>query len=275
MNLATALGKRQLVDSIWKSANIEGLGTTFPNTEAILNNLPVSTNREEVLFIVNMKRAWNFLFDNIDYPVDLSFLRELNKISMYELTYEEGQIRKFPVNIGGTSWIPEIPSEGIIIEKIKEINNLTDKLDASLEMFSYLARTQMFTDGNKRLAQLVTNKMLMENDIGILAVPVEEVKNFTMLLIDFYETNDNTYLKSFFLNKTLTLNPEYSISKELLSIKNKDYTELIDNFENRQQFHKQKLIKESIPLIDTDIRMKNIRKSMKENNNIQEIKRDH
>ena len=29
-NMSIAMGKRQLVDSIWKSAGIEGLGTTFP-----------------------------------------------------------------------------------------------------------------------------------------------------------------------------------------------------------------------------------------------------
>lgn len=59
-NMSIAMGKRQLVDSIWKSAGIEGLGTTFPNTEKILSNLPVQTRRDEVLFIVNMKRAWYF-----------------------------------------------------------------------------------------------------------------------------------------------------------------------------------------------------------------------
>ena len=63
INYSISLGKRQLVDSIWKSAGIEGLGTTFPNTEKILDNLPVETSRDEVLFIVNMKRAWEFLFD--------------------------------------------------------------------------------------------------------------------------------------------------------------------------------------------------------------------
>ena len=42
-NMSIAMGKRQLVDSIWKSAGIEGLGTTFPNTEKILSNLPVQT----------------------------------------------------------------------------------------------------------------------------------------------------------------------------------------------------------------------------------------
>lgn len=55
--MAISLGKRQLVDSIWKSAGIEGLGTTFPNTELILENLPVTTSRNEVYFICNMKRA--------------------------------------------------------------------------------------------------------------------------------------------------------------------------------------------------------------------------
>ena len=81
-NMSIAMGKRQLVDSIWKSAGIEGLGTTFPNTEKILSNLPVQTRRDEVLFIVNMKRAWYFLFDNIEYPNNISYLRELNKICM-------------------------------------------------------------------------------------------------------------------------------------------------------------------------------------------------
>lgn len=28
-NMSIAMGKRQLVDSIWKSAGIEGLGTTY------------------------------------------------------------------------------------------------------------------------------------------------------------------------------------------------------------------------------------------------------
>lgn len=32
-NMSIAMGKRQLVDSICKSAGIEGLGTTFSNTE--------------------------------------------------------------------------------------------------------------------------------------------------------------------------------------------------------------------------------------------------
>lgn len=131
-NLSISLGKRQLADSIWKSAGIEGLGTTFPNTEKILSNLPVQTRRDEVLFIVNMKRAWYFLFDNIDYPNNLAFLRELNKICMEELSYDAGGLRTVPVTIGGTSWATELPQEGIIIEHLELINGMSDKLEATL-----------------------------------------------------------------------------------------------------------------------------------------------
>ena len=77
---AVEMAKRLLVDSIWKSANLEGLGTTFPKTEAILANAPTNTRTEEVLFVVNMKRAWQFLLDNLDYPNCLALLREYNKI---------------------------------------------------------------------------------------------------------------------------------------------------------------------------------------------------
>lgn len=208
-NMAISMGKRQLVDSIWKSAGIEGLGTTFPNTEKILSNLPVQTKRDEVLFIVNMKRAWYFLFDNIDYPNDVSYLRALNKVCMEELSFDAGNIRTVPVAIGGTSWTPELPHLQTIIEKLEEINRMSNKLEAALEMFCFVTRTQMFLDGNKRVAQLMCNKIMMENDIGIFSVPYDEIDQFKKLLVEFYETNDSTAIKDFFRKKCLLLNPAY------------------------------------------------------------------
>lgn len=77
---AVEMAKRLLADSIWKSANLEGLGTTFPKIEAILANAPTNTRAEEVLFVINMKRAWQFLLDNLDYRNCIALLREFNKI---------------------------------------------------------------------------------------------------------------------------------------------------------------------------------------------------
>lgn len=214
-NMSISMGKRQLVDSIWKSAGIEGLGTTFPNTEKILENIPVQTKRDEVLFIVNMKRAWYFIFDNVDYPDNISYLRELNKICMAELSYDAGNIRTAPVTIGGTSWIPELPQEEMIREKLVEISNMSDRLEAALEMFCFVTRTQIFLDGNKRVAQLMCNKMMMEADIGIFSVPYDQIDTFKELLVNYYETNDSNKIKNFFRDKCLLLNPEYVQKKKL------------------------------------------------------------
>ena len=194
---AIDMAKRMLVDSIWKSANLEGLGTTFPKTEAILANAPTTTKTEEVLFVINMKRAWQFLLDNLEYNNCIMLLREFDKIVGELLFSYAGEIRTIPVQIGGTSWEPEIPHTGIIMESINEIERIEDLELRALKYFCYIARTQMFIDGNKRVAQLMANKVLIEYNIGIFQIPIEKLEEFKGLLIDFYETGNDAKIIGF------------------------------------------------------------------------------
>lgn len=194
---AIEMAKRLLVDSIWKSANLEGLGTTFPKTEAILANAPTTTKTEEVLFIINMKRAWQFLLDNLNYNNCISLLSEYNKVVGELLFHYAGEIRTIPVQIGGTSWEPEIPQTGIIINAIEEIEKTEDIETRALKYFCFITRTQMFIDGNKRVAQLMANKVLIENNFGIFQIPIERLEQFKTLLIAFYETDNDLEIISF------------------------------------------------------------------------------
>lgn len=194
---AVEMAKRLLVDSIWKSANLEGLGTTFPKTEAILANAPTTTRTEEVLFIINMKRAWQFLLDNLEYPNSIALLREYNKIVGELLFHYAGEIRTIPVQIGGTSWEPEIPHTGIIIDTLENIDRIEEIERKALKYFCYIARTQMFIDGNKRVAQLIANKVLIQNNIGIFQIPIEKLEEFKLLLIRFYESGDDAEIIDF------------------------------------------------------------------------------
>lgn len=90
---ALAMAKRLLMDSIWKSANLEGLGTTYQKTEAIIRNAPTITTANEVLFVVNMKCAWQFLFNNLGRYNSLSYLEEFNRIVGNMLFRKRGIIR--------------------------------------------------------------------------------------------------------------------------------------------------------------------------------------
>lgn len=194
---AIKMSKRMLVDSIWKSANLEGLGTTFPKTEAILANAPTTTKTEEVLFVINMKRAWQFLLDNLEYSNCIMLLREFDKIVGELLFSYAGEIRTIPVQIGGTSWEPEMPHTGIIMDTIKEIEQIDDIELKALKYFCYIARTQMFIDRNKRVAQLMANKVLIENNVGIFQIPIEKLEEFKGILIDFYETGNDVKIIGF------------------------------------------------------------------------------
>lgn len=54
------------------------------------------------------------------------------------------------------------------------------------------------------------NKIMMQNDVGILSIPYDRIDEFKELLVDFYETDNSKQLKEFFHNKCLLLNPEYN-----------------------------------------------------------------
>ena len=194
---AIEMAKRLLVDSIWKSANLEGLGTTFPKTEAILANAITTTKTEEVLFIINMKRAWQFLLDNLDYKNNLMLLREYNKVVGELLFNYAGEIRTIPVQIGGTSWEPEMPHTSIIMDTLESIDKIEDIELKALKYFCYVARTQMFIDGNKRVAQLIANKILIQNDVGIFQIPIDRLEEFKTLLLAFYESDNDKAIVDF------------------------------------------------------------------------------
>lgn len=56
-------------------------------------------------------------------------------------------------------------------------------------------RNQIFKDGNKRVATIIANKILIENGCGIISVPVELDGKFKNMLVNYYETNDMLELK--------------------------------------------------------------------------------
>ncbi len=81
-----------------------------------------------------------------------------------------------------------MPHMGIIIENLEKIEQIEDIELKALKYFCYVARTQIFIDGNKRVAQLIANKVLIENDIGIFQIPIDKLEEFKGLLLEFYET---------------------------------------------------------------------------------------
>lgn len=193
------VAKRNIVDYIWKSAHLEGLAVTYPDTEAIFNGMSVEgVAVKDIVAVNNLKHAWQFILDNLDYPVDYNFICQINRlVGGDNLVYQAGFIRSVPVSIGGTSWKPEIPIESQIKEDLLEIRAMSEPTDRALTLMLYIMRKQMFLDGNKRTAMLAGNAEMISSGCGIISVPIEKQRDFTMLLIKYYESGDMAEIKDF------------------------------------------------------------------------------
>ena len=56
------VAKRNMVDYIWKSANLEGIPVTFPDTATICDGISVEGKSiDDINNIVQLKRGWRYL----------------------------------------------------------------------------------------------------------------------------------------------------------------------------------------------------------------------
>ena len=194
------LAKRNIVDYIWKSANLEGIGVTYPDTQTIYDGIAVSGYTiEEINAINDLKHAWQYILGNINGQLDLDFIKHTHMQLGKFTVINAGSLRRDEVRIGGTSWIPDVPEENNVREKINAVMNKNgiSEIERALDMTLLLMRLQLFYDGNKRLAMLIGNKIMIQNGQGIISVKQEDNREFYKLLIAYYETGRNDEIKQF------------------------------------------------------------------------------
>lgn len=193
--------KRHLVDTIYKQAILEGVATTFADTESIIEGGKVNNmTAEDVLKIVNLKHAWEFILNKNVILSDSNFalLCEINKMVEEGFYYSAGRIRNVPVTIGGTNWKPELPIESVIKEELEEIfNKKMDDVDRAVELLLYTMKKQIFIDGNKRTSVIYSNHYLISKGKGIIVIPAELIEEFKDLLIQYYEGKNEEKIKEF------------------------------------------------------------------------------
>jgi Fic family protein len=200
------LARRNLVDSIYKQAMLEGVATTYSDTETIVNGGKVNDmTASDISKVVNLKHAWEFILSEgvISYPTNYAVLCQINEIVEEGFSYTAGRIRSVPVSIGGSSYIPPLPYEPQIKEDLSMMLSEEESYNVAIELLLYVLKKQLFLDGNKRTAVIFANHYLVSKGMGLIVIPVELVPEFKIHLINYYE-NKNLDIKEFLYNKCLT-----------------------------------------------------------------------
>lgn len=184
------LARRSLVDSVFKQAMLEGVATTYSDTEAIINGGKVKDmTASDINKVINLKRAWEFIMsvDLANYPTNYAVLCQINQIVQDGFSLTAGRIRSVPVTIGGSTYIPPIPFEDQIKQELNDLLNNEEGIDLAIDLVLYVMKRQLFLDGNKRTAIIFSNHYLISHALGLLVVPADEVDEYKKVLVSYYE----------------------------------------------------------------------------------------
>ena len=199
LNLDIARANLKL--SVYDQAVLEGVSTTFPQTEDIIENGRVSgVAASDVQKILNLKHAWEFILDAdvLRCPSDFSLLSHVAGLVNEGFYQDGGRVRGVPVAIGGTSYVPPLPQESVVRERLSDIlAREGEAIDKAVELCISCMKWQVFMDGNKRAAIIYANHYLIAQGGGLLVVPEKLVGEFRSMLVAHYEGTGTDDLTAF------------------------------------------------------------------------------
>ena len=198
MVLNLDFARANMKESIYEQAILEGVTTTFPQTETIIDGGVVNgMTATDIQKVLNLKHAWEFILDPdaIRAKSDLGLLSYIGRMVNEGFYLDGGRLRSVPVAIGGSTYAPPIPFEPVVRERIEALlagGVAEEPIETAVSLCLYVMKTQVFMDGNKRSAVIYANHYLIAHGQGFLVVPETQVGEFKRLLVEYYEGTDGS-----------------------------------------------------------------------------------
>jgi Fic family protein len=199
--------ERLSIDLTWKSSQIEGNTYSLLDTERLLKEQQTAKGKtvEEATMLLNHKKAIDFLVQNPDFfeALKIRDIEDIHSMLVEKLDVQRN-LRKELVRIGGTDYIP-LDNEHQIRESLHDacglINskkNVFEKVLLTLALLSYI---QAFMDGNKRVARIVANGILINNNYCPISFRTVDSVDYKKAMLIFYEQNNLNAFKQIFIEQ--------------------------------------------------------------------------
>lgn len=191
--------KQNLTKLVYTNSRFEGLSTTLPQTQTIIDGLGVDgVSIDDINTIVQLKRGWQYIINDKE-ALTFDKMKNINKIVALFDSFEPGSI------ISGNSqvildskdtYIPVNPDEenekSFFTSLMAKNISTTDK---ALTLMYHNMRAQIFWDGNKRSATLAANKIMIDGGAGLINVPLDKWGTWNELISDYYRSGEDTQIK--------------------------------------------------------------------------------
>lgn len=195
------------IDLSWKSSQIEGNTYSLLETERLLKEKQTAAGKtkEEAIMLLNHKDALDFIVANPDYlqHLTISRIEDIHNLLIKELGVDRN-IRTRRVGITGTNYRP-IDNEFQIREALQQTCDLVNARDNVFEKALYilalLSYIQAFNDGNKRVARITSNAILIANRYCPVSFRTVDSIDYKKAMLLFYEQNNISAFKQIFIEQ--------------------------------------------------------------------------
>lgn len=191
--------KQNLTKLVYTNSRFEGLSTTLPQTQTIIDGLGVDgVSIDDINTIVQLKRGWQYIINDQE-ALTFEKMKNINKIVALFDSFEPGSIRSGNSQVildSKDTYIPVNPDEenekSFFTSLMAKNISTTDK---ALTLMYHNMRVQIFWDGNKRSATLAANKIMIDGGAGLINVPLDKWGTWNELISDYYRSGEDTQIK--------------------------------------------------------------------------------
>lgn len=157
--------RREFTELIHTMSRFEGVTTTLPQTQTIIDGLGVAgVSTDDITVIVALKRGWNQVLADTQ-PVSLVTLKQLNRLVAANDSLAPGELRtgKGAVQITDeTFYSPAAVDPQAESQLIADFQTRAGSVTArAIALMYHVMRGQLFGDGNRRTAMLAANQMMI------------------------------------------------------------------------------------------------------------------
>lgn len=169
------------------------MNTTLLQIEEIIkynraNNVAV----DDVLTVVNLKRGFEMLLNDLEEPLIETSKRIIRTVAAEDILFP-GEIRTGGLEVSTIQgrYVPPMLTEVEVKNQYDKImNQEISETEKALRLFLFISKNQIFWDGNKRTALLTANKVMFSQGLGLLSVPETKFVKFNELLSVYYNSTD-------------------------------------------------------------------------------------
>lgn len=193
--------KGRIPTSVWEMAVISGIHVSADEVRPIVLDESVWPDTDVTVYeyVRFLKSGWDLILNSLGSANTVVFMQTI----MHSIVRNEdfGNLRTTEYRQAGLSYVPPMPDAYKINDDIMRLELIDNPALRAVACMCYIIRTAPFRCGNRRVALLICNKILIENGVGILSFRTKDnLDKFIKLMNEYYETDRPKELFSFVIS---------------------------------------------------------------------------